>query len=464
MSLDLGFRSGSGGGGGGGTGFTSAVANYSALPAASGVSGEYYWASAIDVVGGVKYPAGAYRSNGTTWEFDTAYTQAAIWGSVTNYAALPLGTTAADPQINDLVAVNNTTGIWLINQRLKGYYRRVAMTGVSATDYGTEPFAGFSQAATQSQVNTGTDTDSFVNSVTFNGASKWANYLLTTLTSGNIFVGNASNVATSVAMSGDATISNTGVLTVAANAIGLTKLFQTATRRILGRISATTGNHESLTIDQVWTLLTNATNNTSSGTLNDVSTSDLNYLRFTNAPTINGFANGASGKVLFIFNDNSTNSITLNHQNVGSIAANRIIIGQGQSAIIPAQTMAIVVYDSTDSRWFIQGIFGNTYFPTLAGTGVRGVQTDANGNIAPVAYQSMVSGQAVLVAGVVAVTITGLTTSSLALGIVIAVTGGTQGTTYKAVCTANTLTITAITTTGTTVITDTSTLNYLIQV
>jgi len=160
------------GGGGGGTGFTAAVANYSALPAASGVSGAYYWASAIDVVGGVKYPAGAYRSNGTTWEFDTAYTQAAIWGYVANYAALPLGVTVSDPQIGDLVGVNASQGTWILGtQRREGYYKRSAMTGVAATDYGTAPFAGFSQAATQAQVNTGTDTDTFVSPYTFKNST-----------------------------------------------------------------------------------------------------------------------------------------------------------------------------------------------------------------------------------------------------------------------------------------------------
>lgn len=42
---------------------------------------------------------------------------------------------------------------------------------------------------------------------------------LASLSSGNILVGNASNVPTSVALSGDATISNTGVLSIAANAV-----------------------------------------------------------------------------------------------------------------------------------------------------------------------------------------------------------------------------------------------------
>jgi len=45
-----------------------------------------------------------------------------------------------------------------------------------------------------------------------------------TLASGNIFVGNASNVATGVTMSGDATMSNTGVLTIGALAVSAAKL------------------------------------------------------------------------------------------------------------------------------------------------------------------------------------------------------------------------------------------------
>lgn len=48
--------------------------------------------------------------------------------------------------------------------------------------------------------------------------------LSSTLSSGNIFVGNVSNVATGVAMSGDATMANTGALTIAANAITTAKI------------------------------------------------------------------------------------------------------------------------------------------------------------------------------------------------------------------------------------------------
>lgn len=48
--------------------------------------------------------------------------------------------------------------------------------------------------------------------------------LSNTLSSGNIFVGNNSNVATGVAMSGDATMANTGALTIANNAITTAKI------------------------------------------------------------------------------------------------------------------------------------------------------------------------------------------------------------------------------------------------
>ena len=48
--------------------------------------------------------------------------------------------------------------------------------------------------------------------------------LSTTLSAGNIFVGNNSNVATGVAMSGDATMASTGAITIANNAITTAKI------------------------------------------------------------------------------------------------------------------------------------------------------------------------------------------------------------------------------------------------
>lgn len=48
--------------------------------------------------------------------------------------------------------------------------------------------------------------------------------LSNTLSAGNIFVGNNSNVATGVAMSGDATMASTGALTIANNAVTTAKI------------------------------------------------------------------------------------------------------------------------------------------------------------------------------------------------------------------------------------------------
>jgi hypothetical protein len=73
-----------------------------------------------------------------------------------------------------------------------------------------------------------------------------AGKLGTTLTSANILVGNGSNVATAVAMSGDATLSNTGVLTIANNAVTLADMAQVATATVLGRNTAGTGNVEAI--------------------------------------------------------------------------------------------------------------------------------------------------------------------------------------------------------------------------
>lgn len=87
-----------------------------------------------------------------------------------------------------------------------------------------------------------------------------------------------------------------------------------------------------------------------------------------------------------------------------------------------------------------------------------------DGTVWRIISSTSIGSQATLTAGVATVTIPGLTISSLATtGFFSA--GGTISTTwqYKAVCTANTLTITAITNTGSTDTTDTSTITYSIK-
>lgn len=71
-------------------------------------------------------------------------------------------------------------------------------------------------------------------------------------------------------------------------------------------------------------------------------------------------------------------------------------------------------------------------------------------------------GQASLVAGTIAITITGITTSSRAFLQDVTLSGTTITNKHFAVCTANTLTVTAKVAAGTTDATDTSTFNYLV--
>lgn len=79
-----------------------------------------------------------------------------------------------------------------------------------------------------------------------------SNKLGTTLASGKMFVGNGSGAAAPVLMSGDATLSNTGALTIANSAVTFAKI-QNATVQyaLIGRWSAGSGVFQEVTIDGV---------------------------------------------------------------------------------------------------------------------------------------------------------------------------------------------------------------------
>lgn len=81
------------------------------------------------------------------------------------------------------------------------------------------------------------------------GLPAWttATFASSTLTNTHIFVGNVSNVATDVAMSGDATISNTGAVTVGNNAISNAKFRQSAGLSVVGRSANSTGDVADIT-------------------------------------------------------------------------------------------------------------------------------------------------------------------------------------------------------------------------
>lgn len=70
---------------------------------------------------------------------------------------------------------------------------------------------------------------------------------LPTLTNGNVWIGNGSNVATSVTPSGDATISNLGVITLAANVVSNDKFRQSAALSVVGNSTNALANVADIT-------------------------------------------------------------------------------------------------------------------------------------------------------------------------------------------------------------------------
>lgn len=98
-----------------------------------------------------------------------------------------------------------------------------------------------------------------------NAAAAIAFSKLATLTSGNLLVGSAGNVPTSVAMSGDATIIASGALTIANNAVSNAKLAQMATLTIKGNNTGGTANALDLTAAEVTAMLIDFVGDSGSG-------------------------------------------------------------------------------------------------------------------------------------------------------------------------------------------------------
>jgi len=83
-------------------------------------------------------------------------------------------------------------------------------------------------------------------------AADWTtfnNKISGSLASGNIYVGNVSNVATAVAMSGDVFISNSGVTTIQSSVVTYAKIQNVLSQRLLGRYAGTTGVTQEISLN-----------------------------------------------------------------------------------------------------------------------------------------------------------------------------------------------------------------------
>lgn len=98
----------------------------------------------------------------------------------------------------------------------------------------------------------------------------------------------------------------------------------------------------------------NAATNTTTGTINNLSTASISKITFNgaSAQTVTGFANPFDGKILFLNNLAGTN-LVIAHNSGSSTAGNRILTGTGHDIAIPNSGGAVLQYDSGNSAWFI---------------------------------------------------------------------------------------------------------------
>ena len=173
-------------------------------------------------------------------------------GTVTDIAAgLGISTGGSDITTTGTVAVDTANASILSRQRAANTYQPKGTYGAGTV----------TSIATGLGLSGGTITGSGTLIVDTANASilsrqrAVATYLAKTLTSGNILVGSAGGVAASVTMSNDATISNTGAVTIAAGAVTLAKQANLAANSIIGNNTGSSATPIAMTTAQTRTLL-----------------------------------------------------------------------------------------------------------------------------------------------------------------------------------------------------------------
>ncbi|GHM99733.1 hypothetical protein WSM22_12230 [Cytophagales bacterium WSM2-2] len=140
--------------------------------------------------------------------------------SLSNTGALTISNTSTTGG-NIINSINSNGSLTINGARINTSFGSQNISTTGTLSSGATTVTGLTVSGTTTSINT----KSYVWPSTAAGAGtvlqndgagnlSWATTLSSTLTSSNIFVGNASNVATAVAMSGDASLSNTGALTI----------------------------------------------------------------------------------------------------------------------------------------------------------------------------------------------------------------------------------------------------------
>ncbi|GHN01549.1 hypothetical protein WSM22_30380 [Cytophagales bacterium WSM2-2] len=239
------------------------------------------------------------------------------------------------------------------------------------------------------------------------GTLSWTLGLTATLAQNNIFVGNATNVATAVAMSNDATIASNGALTIANNAITSAKINDgtiadadiSATAAIAG--SKITPAFVAQNISTTGTLTTGAATVTGL-TVSGTSTS-FNTVGYTWP--------GAQGAVNTMLTNNGTGTLSWTPGLTATLAQNNIFVGN-------ATNVATAVAMSNDATIASNGaltIANNAITSakindgTIADADISATAAIAGSKITPAFVAQNISTTGTLTTG--AATVTGLTVS-----------------------------------------------------
>ena len=175
-------------------------------------------------------------------------------------------------------------------------------------------------AIARSKLATGT-----VSSVVVNDASGVLSNL--SLTSAQIILGNASNIPTATSVTGEVTISNTGVTTVGtvANSV-ISGLLQTQMQSLA--VASTISPTKSF-----------VRLNSGSG-------------------SIDGIAAGANGQHLVLLNLSGA-AVTVQNQSGVAGASDRIVTGSNADLTLENSASLFLIYNSTDARWYVVGGSGS---------------------------------------------------------------------------------------------------------
>lgn len=173
------------------------------------------------------------------------------------------------------------------------------------------------------------------------------------LTSAQIILGNASNIPTATSVTGEVTISNTGVTTVGtvANSV-ISGLLQTQMESLA--VAST------ITVSKSFVRL-----NSGSG-------------------TIDGVTAGSNGQHLILTNLTGA-AVIIQNQSGSATAANRILTGTGGAVSLDNNASLFLIYNTSDSRWYVIGGVGGSSTINLAGSGAsvaagKPVYVDSSGN------------------------------------------------------------------------------------